>query len=307
MSDVVLRDMRPGELDAVVELLATASAWDIRHRLRVRLTATEPDALSYVVVAARDGDIVGAGKITNEPAFPGTASVAVAAVLPGVGDRLMDRIVARLTEIRGATRATMALRDDVAEGRRLAERYGFTLANHDIGLRLALPGPESALATSAQAAAAEARVLVRVAEPASEEATIMAAVARGLVGLLVPFGADQSLDPAATRALIPPNAVILLAFTPLAVCGVMVVAPQTGSDEWHIEFTGVDPDFRGRGVATALKTEAHLEAFRAGARAITTVNDEANTAIVRLNRKLGMTPAPGYWGMVRPLQDEASD
>lgn len=132
----------------------------------------------------------------------------------------------------------------------------------------------------------------------------MAAVARGLVGLLVPFGEEQSIDPAATRALIPPGAVILLAFTPRAVCGVTVVAPQTGSDEWHVEFTGVDPDFRGRGVATALKTAAHLEAFAAGATAITTVNDEANTAIVRLNRKLGMTPAVGYWGMVRPLTPE---
>lgn len=300
-NDIVLRDMRPGELDAVVELLATTSASDIRHRLRVRLTATEPDAVNYVVVAARDGEIVGAGKITTEPTFPGTVSVAVAASVDGLESRLMDRIVARLADIRGVNRATMALRDDVPEARRLAEKYGFTLANHSIGLRLPLTGPESTLSARAGDAALAAQVSVRVADAASEGDTIMAAGARGLVGLLVPFGAEQTVDPSATRALISENAVILLAETPLAVCGVTVVAPQTGSDEWYVEFTGVDPDFRGRGVATALKTAAHLAAFLAGARAMTTVNDQANKAIVGLNHKLGMTPAVGYWGMVRPL------
>jgi predicted GNAT superfamily acetyltransferase len=132
----------------------------------------------------------------------------------------------------------------------------------------------------------------------------MAAVARGLTGILVPFGEDREIDPAATRALISEDAVTLLAFTatePATVCGVTIVTLQTGSNEWYVEFTGVDEDLRGRGVATALKTASHLEAFRAGARAMTTVNDEANKAIVRLNRKLGIEPSVGYWGMIRPL------
>ena len=301
-----LRAMRPGELDDVVERLAMTSAVDIRHRLRDRLTTAEPDAVIYVVVAERDGEITGAGKITSEPVFPGTVSVAVATSPhdDDLANQLMDWVDARLAKVQGMKSATMALRDDFNDTRRLAERYGFTLRNHDLGLRLALDGPARALAARAHVAADQANVRVRVADLDTEESTIMAAVARGQIGLLVPFGEEQTIDSAATRALIPEKAVVLLAENgtgTTTVCGVTVVAPHTGSDEWQVEFTGVDPNFRSRGVATALKTASHLEAFKAGAHAVTTLNEETNQAIISLNRKLGMTPTVGYWGLVRPL------
>ena len=78
--------------------------------------------------------------------------------------------------------------------------------------------------------------------------------------------------------------------------------PQAGTDEWHVLFTGVDPEYRLRGVAAALKTASHVEAARSGARAVATDNDESNEPILRLNKRLGMKPAVGYWGLVRPLR-----
>jgi hypothetical protein len=120
----------------------------------------------HVVVAETSGTIVGAGKLTSEPA--------------------------RLAGIEGMNTATAALRDDFAAGRRFAERFGFTLANHDIGLRLPLDGPAETLAARARETAEQAYVRVQVVELLSHEHTIMAAVAQGVAGLLIPFGADHT-------------------------------------------------------------------------------------------------------------------
>ncbi|MEU4339637.1 hypothetical protein AB0F59_34235, partial [Micromonospora lupini] len=75
--------------------------------------------------------------------------------------------------------------------------------------------------------------------------------------------------------------------------------PQAATSDWYTGYTGVAVDQRGRGVATALKAAALWHAYRAGASALTTHNDDGNEPILRANRAFGMQPSLGYWTLTR--------
>jgi len=57
-------------------------------------------------------------------------------------------------------------------------------------------------------------------------------------------------------------------------------------------FTGVRPEFRGRGIATALKIWSLTVAKQNGLTLIETENHEDNLAMRSINRKLGFVPGP---------------
>ena len=61
--------------------------------------------------------------------------------------------------------------------------------------------------------------------------------------------------------------------------------------------TAVDPDYRGQGIAQALKVVALRWAKTYGAETIRTQNDSANSAMLAINRKLGFVPQPGIFRM----------
>ncbi len=56
--------------------------------------------------------------------------------------------------------------------------------------------------------------------------------------------------------------------------------------EWY--FTGVHPDWRGRGIATALKVRCLSEAKRRDIGRMETENHDDNGAMIAVNRKLGL-------------------
>jgi GNAT superfamily N-acetyltransferase len=69
-------------------------------------------------------------------------------------------------------------------------------------------------------------------------------------------------------------------------------------DTW---ITGVARDYRGRGLATAIKVEALSRAKAKGLRAMFTTNDEPNKAMRQVNAKLGYKPLPAYIQLEKPL------
>ena len=60
-----------------------------------------------------------------------------------------------------------------------------------------------------------------------------------------------------------------------------------------VEYTAVLKEYRGKGVALALKVVATAEAAKAGVRTLRTTNDPDNPAIMRLNQRLGFRLQPG--------------
>ncbi len=69
--------------------------------------------------------------------------------------------------------------------------------------------------------------------------------------------------------------------------------PQMQGQSASLDYTGVLREFRGKGVAFAVKVASAAEAAKAGATLIRTNNDPDNPAILKLNQKMGFQPVPG--------------
>lgn len=69
--------------------------------------------------------------------------------------------------------------------------------------------------------------------------------------------------------------------------------------EWY--FTGVDPAWTGRGIATALKVLCLAEAKARGMARMETENHEDNTGMIAINRKLGFVYGPAEVACVKRL------
>ncbi|MBA2680654.1 MAG: GNAT family N-acetyltransferase [Ktedonobacteraceae bacterium] len=78
--------------------------------------------------------------------------------------------------------------------------------------------------------------------------------------------------------------------------------PET--NHMHHMMTGVEPAYRGRKIALALKLLTIRRARTYGAAYIRTNNDSQNAPILAVNRKLGYRAQPGKYLLLRTLQDE---
>jgi len=79
------------------------------------------------------------------------------------------------------------------------------------------------------------------------------------------------------------------------------VTGKRGSLDGATWMTGVGRDYRGRGLATAIKVEALSRAKAKGLRALVTTNDEPNKAMREINAKLGYQPLPARIQLEKPL------
>jgi GNAT superfamily N-acetyltransferase len=70
---------------------------------------------------------------------------------------------------------------------------------------------------------------------------------------------------------------------------------------FYTDFTCVHREYRGRGVALALKVLAVRMAKAAGSPYMRTNNDSRNGPMLAVNRKLGYTPVPGFYGLRKEL------
>jgi len=73
------------------------------------------------------------------------------------------------------------------------------------------------------------------------------------------------------------------------------------SRDGYTWMTGVGRDYRGRGLAIAIKVEALLRARAKGLRAMLTTNDEPNKAMRQINAKLGYQVLPAHVQLEKPL------
>jgi GNAT superfamily N-acetyltransferase len=75
--------------------------------------------------------------------------------------------------------------------------------------------------------------------------------------------------------------------------------PQDGED-WCVCYTGVDPAFRGRGLARVVKEHLHHYAAARGAARLLTDNEERNGPIRLLNEEMGFIAGSGEYRLIRP-------
>jgi len=78
----------------------------------------------------------------------------------------------------------------------------------------------------------------------------------------------------------------------------------TALDEAQVVYTGVDPSWRGRGLAELAKRVLHADLAAAGARTCVTNNADDNPGIRRVNERLGYRPTDTAVYLRRPLADD---
>jgi len=81
----------------------------------------------------------------------------------------------------------------------------------------------------------------------------------------------------------------------------MTTTGKRESLDGYTWMTGVGRDYRGRGLATAIKVEALSRAKAKGLRAMLTTNDEPNKAMREINAKLGYQTLPAHIQLEKPL------
>lgn len=83
--------------------------------------------------------------------------------------------------------------------------------------------------------------------------------------------------------------------------GLSAIGVYKDDDYAYNAFTGVLREYRGRGLAQALKLQTILLAKREGVHRVRTNNDSTNEPVLAVNRKLGYKPEPGIYHLLRTL------
>ncbi|MGW4895462.1 GNAT family N-acetyltransferase [Kitasatospora sp. NPDC004240] len=87
-----------------------------------------------------------------------------------------------------------------------------------------------------------------------------------------------------------------------ALVGVTAVQHTEQRDTAYVDYTAVHPDWRGRGLARALKLTAARRLAAAGIRRLRTEVEAGNAPMLAVNAALGYRLLPGHRRMVRLLQ-----
>ncbi|HEY7339363.1 MAG TPA: GNAT family N-acetyltransferase [Ktedonobacterales bacterium] len=223
----------------------------------------------------------------------------------GLGAQLTEAALAFAREQR-ATQLVAEVRDNVAEGLHFAERYGFRRDRHIFESRLHLADfDEQRFADAVARVEAEGIRFLSLADLGdAEEARrelydLNATLARdtpGRDGDFMPF--EQFQKTVCSASWYRPDGEIV-AVTGDSWIGMAAVGYFANTNSMYNMFTGVDPAWRGRGIALALKLLTIACARRYGAAYISTNNDSENTPMLAINRTLGYQPEPGYYRMLR--------
>jgi mycothiol synthase len=92
----------------------------------------------------------------------------------------------------------------------------------------------------------------------------------------------------------------LVAYAGQEIAGFTTTGKSKEQDGWTW-MTGTAREYRGRGIARALKVEMLTRAKRKGLRAIGTTNDEPNKSMRGINAKLGYQMLPAHVELEKPL------
>jgi mycothiol synthase len=293
---------------AIVDLLNVVnppaertSLEEFRHGERLR----RAESAFLRLIAEDGGRLLGAGQVENShlrPRHKFRLSLAVhpAARRRGLG-RALERALREFAAAHGGTELTAVIREDDASSRAFLERLGYAEAYRRFEMELDVTRFDWSRFPRWRDRLGGVR-LVTLAEVGVGEDSL-----RRLFELAMPLARDVphpegvaefTLDDFRHFAAAPgwrADGVVIAAHGERWV-GLSVLEWLPGRPA-YTDFTGVLRDYRGRGLATALKLATIEFAQRAGIAAMRTNNDTVNVAMVAVNERLGYRRLPGRVGM----------
>lgn len=286
---------------STVERLAAGDANLPASTIRHRLVAVGPDGMIAAYGAATHGPFALPGRFTvrvfTHPAFRRR----------GAGSMLWDALV-EFTRAQGATSLATSAADDDADGITFIAKRGFARVRHIFESQVDLTEHDgSAYAHVVTALAAGGIRFFTLAEQPGEETeralyaldTLVAGDNPGdEVGEFPPF---EEWRPMMLRRPGQRPEFIGIAADGERVVGFTTMYTTTIPGLFDIGFTGVHREYRGRGIALALKVRAAQVALQFGARALRTGNDSRNGPMLAVNHKLGYKRLPGRYEYERSV------
>lgn len=260
-----------------------------------------------------DGRPVGMAVISRWPFdAPGTVFVRVA-VMPdarrqGLGSRLADLAFERAAAL-GGKLLRAELRDNAPEALAFAQQRGFAIDRHLFESTLDLATfDDTRFACTVEAVQAGG---IRFFAEADESSEVLRRRIHALVSRTVQdipgWREGDHMPPFedwVRMSLEDPHAYPdchILAADGERIVGVTAMEhrPETGA--MYTVHTSVDPAYRGRKIALALKLLSVQAARRHGAPYMRTNNDSQNAPMLAVNRKMGYVPSPGIYTLMKQV------
>lgn len=311
---LTLREMTPADDARRAELLNLTAAEPVTAAdLAAWRGSEDPRRITYRVGAVDDsGWIGGYAHALRDPWLEAGSFWLHVVVDPavrrrGVGTRLFEA-VRDFARAHGATRYHAEARDALPEARAFADRCGFAIERHIFESTLDLAAfDESRFGDAVERAEASGiRFFTLADEGDSEIARRKAWEVERRVCQDIPGGSEGATRPfeawvqqVAEASWYRSDTHIVAAdgerWIGLSALGFY----ETPRLMMYQMITGVDREYRGRGIALALKLLGIRCARRYGASYIRTNNDSQNAPILAVNRKLGFQPEPGAYRLLR--------
>lgn len=300
---VVVRVARDDEdLDA---MNVGNSSWMGGAMMR-ELFAASGDAPNAALIAEIDGEPVGYGHFVAMGVFDGHRAPATIFVPPsqrgrGAGNALWAAVLEGCTpdRVRGVM---LSLDADDMHSRDIALAHGLRLGGLHIESELDLAAMD--LADMEQRATSPSGLTVRPLAPDTDEETWhdFAALHERISNDTPDRAAgSEPASYAVIRAFLAEPWQVMGAWDGLELVGFTAVSIRDARPEARVlntHLTGVLPDFRGRGIATALKAAHAVALHRAGWRRIRTQNMDGNIPILAANETLGFRRARGLQDLI---------
>lgn len=307
----IVRDFEPGDAPAYVRLASSV------RRLPVSMETYEKRERMWPLsdfrrrrVATVDDAVVAVGSIAYSPyAVPCTLQLELIVDetmrAQGIGSLLLSDLM-RAAAANGARSLIASVRDDFQHSVAWAERRGFVRQARRFESRLALATAPLALEGRSEGRRDDAILITDM------------AVEKDWDRLFDVF--RRLLQDAPDMSGVPPWTVErcrdVLQRNPNARSDWIVVAISRG--EWiglsalhrmgrdaYNFFTGIDRKFRGQGIAQRLKLQLVHRARHDGIEGIRTNNLDRNAPMLAINRKLGFVEEPGFWEILRHVDQHS--
>ena len=259
-----------------------------------RQVTLPPEAQAAAWVALEDGRVVGWARGFHRYEESGGSGQLNLSVAPdcrrrGIGSALLERVLAHLGDV------PRVFAFAAEPGRSFAERNGFELAQT---MRVSAVDPRTVDTSELDAAAVEVRP---IAELGPEEAFAVDSVA--VLDVPTDEPPDQvTYEQWLARHWENPDFDFGASY---AACldghavAVSYAAVDYPGNRAATAFTGVLPEFRGRGLARLVKLGVIRHLTERGVTLLVTDNDERNAPMLAVNERLGFRPHGGHYVYVR--------
>lgn len=309
-----LRPYVESDMARIVEIVNAQSGAQTRldEALRIERGRRPEDKVLRLMVVTPDGSIAGTGLgYSGIGTKQGEFDIKIRVDHPYQGrgaGRLLYEAIEQWALAEGATRLSGGVREVDQAALAWAQRRGYAVAHHIFRSRLSLLDWDISAFTPAveRATAAGIRFASFAAEISTEESyercydfvgRLMDDMPGALGRTRAPY--ERWRNNFRTRPDMDPNGWLLAVDGDRWVALSSVVKREDGG--FFTGFTGVEREYRGRGLALATKVVALEYARSVGAREIFTSNHSVNAPMLAINRKLGCIAEPGSFHLAKPV------